>query len=368
MKFFEKLGPKKRSFYLGTAFVLLLFQTITSIPSKADGIVQGILSTGSKPSISTRLTIHEGGTTNIINALEPQKDFDIKVTVTDNDGIYNTVGGIKQLDIKMWYDQDGDDLNGEIMNTADQGTYVSKTSHNPQDYVKISWDRASGAILSGGGSTWELDLSKSIFPDTANETDPTFTFVFNLKIGKIAKEASNVHKWQIAAKVSDMDDHSDYRAFIKGTSLGLPMLFYGEVNVATNIVEWNRIDKGGEFNAHPKEVTGISYIANGYYDELIKADSAWANIVDPNQTVPRTSDATTPNSFALKTNTIDDAATSTVIPVNESNHKLRSNQPASNIETPVPTSNFLFIKLNETFHDSILYTGNITYGISNYIP
>jgi len=358
----KKTILKKNHLILISMVVFISLNCLIALAESSKSINNNISTTKNSPVTIQSICVYEPNSTFLAQALTPQKEYDIKVTVNDNDCIGNPDGGLDKLNIKLWYDKDGDDI---LLNPPDESVFNSYNSYNPQNSLKIKWVRGGTASLIGGGETWNLNQKKSILPNESNLNDTTFEFVFNIKIGKIAKEASSTNRWQIAAKITDVDGFESYKAFEKPTGFGLEMDFYGEMVMDTTTVDVNNLFTTNTNGEIVYEVKNISFISNSKFNKTVKADNFLVDINDYKNLLFRMHNADNKNTFALRANKVSNFNTSKILPLNKSNLVFDKDVSPSTSEKQKNENNFLYILLNKNFNKDIHYKGTIIYGINN---
>jgi hypothetical protein len=360
-----------KSFKKCSTLLLAIFMLATiispSVFASQTGAITGKFGTTTAP-VVTEILIHNAAaealptTTTVVPAsLTPQQEYDIKVTVTDTD----TIDELNNLVVKLWHDSDG--------NAHVESDFNSKTA-DTQTAAIITWTRSGNtAALTPGDTTWSL--VGSTLPTAFEGT--SFTFVFRVKIGKVATATTDNAKWQVAAKATDAGSLNGYRAYNVSETYGLPMDWYGETTVPQDHeVVWGSLTSGINFNADnakQRVFSGvdsnvISFIANGNYGEQVKAATSWTKVGggDP---VIRNADAEAENTFALAVDVVDtyDAGTAKTL---SASADFSTTQPrTTGVQTTEAGQNkddyYMFIKLNSSFPTGSVYSGAITFGIYN---
>lgn len=356
------------------------------------GSVTGIFGTTAAPEISA-ITVHaigEGapGTGEIVTTLTPQVEYDIKVVVSDQDGI----GDLQELKVLFFFDQHvgvNDPPWIGVTSTSDrnQGTHsfnywLGHTQH-PQTSFRVNWHRDSGVTLvpaynpttQGTVSTWQEIVVEDAVPVIPGEVAPeviSFEFVFRIKISKIARHtALDSTRWHIGALIKDEAGFEHYLA-----NLGYQMDFYGEIEktwiASHHKIDWGDIPTGIDYSdpkAWAKVQTEIAYRANGNYYQQVKSSPTWEP-ESGGQAATLSTDAAGTNEFALRAAVGGGAHTPAelagAVQLGESFTTLKDDGTAtSEVGHKVfHYQNTVFIKLNPVFEKNV-YTGTITYGIAN---
>lgn len=370
---------------------LLLPLPVLASPANS---VTGIFGTTAAPEISA-ITVHvvgdgDPGTGTVVTTLTPQVEYDIKVVVSDQDGI----GDLQELKVLFFLDQHVGVNNPPyygVTSTSErnQGThsfnYWLGHPNHPHASFLVNWHRDSGVTLvpaynpttQGTVSTWQQIVVEGAVPVIPGEVAPeetltSFEFVFRIKTSKIARHtALDSIRWHIGALIKDEAGFEHYLA-----SLGYQMDFYGEIEKtwipSYHKIDWGDIPTGIDFSdpkAWAKVQTEIAYRANGNYYQQVKSSQTWT-MEGSGHTATLTEDATDANQFALKAavggNTLNPADLGSAVLLSENFATLKDNGTAtSEIGFEVPYhQNQVFIKLNPVFEKGV-YTGVITYGIAN---
>ena len=228
-----------------------------------------------KPSIYSPIVIGQRNDEDVTFALTPNLTYDIKFSVSDEDGILNPDGGLNEIVVKLWYDENGNDILSErldVLAFGERRIFDNKSVLDPSNYVEIRWVRGGSARLRGGRNDWKLNLEKSVLPTQENINDTNFEFVFSLTIGKQAREASRKARWQIVAMVNDVDGHEDYRAYKYQAMIGVKMNYYCEVVVDSRMHHFSEFADELKISDVKRHVGGVDYLANYYHDTFYLID------------------------------------------------------------------------------------------------
>lgn len=360
------------------ALVLAIVFLISLVPATVfadepeehqSGEITGQFGTTTAPEV-TSIVIHNEGTEVVPTDLTPQQQYDIKVNVTNEDDIDE----LDELVVKLWFDSPG--------NAYEEGDFDSATA-DAQEVAVITWERSGNtAALTPGDTSWSLD--DQTLPESVDFDGTSFEFVFTITIGKVAKEtATQDNKWQLAAKVTDQGSLDHYLAYSVGEEYGLGMNWYGEIEVPdAHQVNWGSIPAGIDFDhvdAVKRVVSGesdeiITFIANGGYQEQVKADTTWNRASGDGPTeVTRNTDAAAENTFALAIDTTDtydgEAEGSSILLAADDFIGFRGGAPksATNEAGDEVSDYYMFIKLSDPFaaDNPSSYSGGITFGITN---
>ncbi len=337
---------------------------LTASPVFADeGDVTGSFGTAEVPQVISIL-IHDTGTTDEPGSLTPMQTYDIKVTVTKGEGL----GELDNLVVKLFADTAGNGLDQYTESNFDAAT-ADLTSA-----AVITWSKStnSAALDAGESESWALGTA-TLPPagDIDGEGDPTsFTFVFPLTIGKIARETDgDYYEWYLAAKVTDASALSEYGYFESTVPYKL-MNWYGEMTVPDDkVIDWGGLPAGTlstDDNASERLAFGMRYIANGGYMKTVKTDTVWT--ADPVGSVTLTENLqpTGLDEFYLRAYYMDSYALGVTLDADGQPVYMGGVASASTNEIGFVAANEnLWIALSTNMTIGRVYSGAIYYGIVN---
>ncbi len=355
---------KTRSNKFGLVLVLLALMVVTLPVLADDGDVTGTFGTSGTPEI-TSILIHDTGTTDEPGSLTPLETYDIKVTVSEADGL----GNLDSLDVKLFADTAGLGL--------DQYTEANFDNAAPdqQSAAMIHWDREtnSNTMYFDGSTSWVLGTATLPAPaDIDGEDDPTsFTFVFPLTIGKAAFETNeDYYEWYLGAKVTDGASISTYDYF-NGTTAYKTMNWYGEIAVPQDItVDWGNLPESTPFwyaDALERLNNIVIYNANGLFAMTAKTDTTWTGSPDGSVTLTETVFPTELDEFYIRTAYDGD------FNADHARALDADGQPVEISPTMNPTQeggyavteHTLWMSTSDNMTGGRVYTGTIYYGIAN---
>ena len=270
-------------------------------------------------------------------SMDPQVEYAVKVTVTDAD----TLEDISEVKVTIFYDSAGND-------TAAPG------SSDTQTCAIIIWTKAGGwSIDPSASTTWTLESGNCKTP-TMSET--TGDWWVHFKPGKVATESGGTEDWDIYAEATDAASNSadlyarDYE-----------MNWYGEITVNTASVDWGTVGLGSDFSANEQTGISVTYIANGSYNEQVKASSPWGSA--PNQVTLDASGSPGDGEFSLKA---DDSATlASAVLVSSAGYTTFDSGNQTSESGNVESANALWLKLGSTGVPDVTYSGTIYYQIAD---
>ena len=342
----------------------LLALVVVTLPVMADeGDVTGSFGTAGAPEISSIL-IHDTGTTDEPGSLTPMQTYDIKVTIAKAEGL----GYLDSLVVKLFADTAGNGLDQytESNFNAAIGDMISA--------AVITWSKSTNTAALDAGESESWALGTATLPsagDIDGEGDPTsFTFVFPLTIGKIARETDgDYYEWYLAAKATDASALSGYGYFESAVPYKT-MNWYGEMIVPDDkVIDWGGLPAGTlstDDRASERLAFGMRYIANGGYRMTAKTDTTWT--ADPEGSVTLTEDLqpTGLDEFYLRANYTSSYAGGVTLDADGQSVYMGGIGGASNDEQGFVSANEnLWIALSTNMTIGRVYSGAIYYGIVN---
>ena len=306
----------------------------------------------------TLVQLHDHGTTGTPAALTPRQTYDIKVTVSDADGL----GELESLLVKVYDDSTGSQNESEsVFNTV---------AVHEQHAVSMTWTRSTNSVVFNAAGSWSLGTSTLPSEEQLDGIDdPTsFTFIFPLTIGKVAHETSgDGYEWYVGARIADSEALTGYGHF-NGTYPYLNMNWYGEVSVPSNAaVNWGGLPAGATYSdANAKQALGgpVTYTANGDHAYTLKSSTSWT-AADLSEAVLDDDLSGDTDHFALKAWPSDDYNSAVQL------------DPAGNFVTlgavdggtadygQAIESYHFWIALSSAMTTPRVYSGTLTFGIAN---
>lgn len=343
-------GPKKLLALIGT-LVLVGAMLVPAAIFAADDTVTGTFSNNNVPSITSVILNDAAGSTPVIT-MTPQTAFDVKVLVTDADGLTD----LDTIEVKVWYDSDGgnpieSEFDAVVDGNAQTAIIITYTQGTP------TWELTEEA-----SSTWDLGTC------VEGTADSGTAFEFKFTVGKVATETLGGAKWQIAAKVTDDSAESNTWGATSYDTDYSDMVWYGEISGVSGIVDWGTVNPGMAIaEGDPSEETlgvTVNYIANGAYDEKVKTDATWPDSPDDtaDATLDEDGDSLASNAFSLKaddTNTLGSEVFVTAAGAAIDETGVQTLEAGDDVST-----NTLWLQLASTFIKDT-YTGTITYIIAD---
>jgi hypothetical protein len=360
--------------------ILVMMLTI-SVPSTAlaDGQVTGRINASERPEI-TKVEIRSVddyensgyGEGSVTTTLTPNMYYDIVVGMNE----LGTFDNLSKLDIKLWYDATGTsnaktkfDL---VPNVSADSNTVAQTSSTIQLSYDDDNDDAVVTLDNTSDNTWDLYGT-----DQPTVTATSGSFIFRIKIGRVATEAEsgNAPRWQVAAYAEDIYYVADYMAGATNT-----MNWYGETVVPdSHTIRWEDVEGGFNYTqsaAKEKVFTGegdneITYISNGDYSENVKVSTRWARSygTETATSVARINTLNTDNSFAIKFDKVDGYASGTAIAIDDTSGSVVTPTEVTGTitaESGLSRSDYyMYLATSNTFPQSSVYDGTIVFGIAN---
>ena len=325
------------------------------VPAATEVVVR----TGSTEApLITLVQVHDHGTTNTPAALTPRQTYDIKVTVSDADGL----GELDSLLVKVYDDSTGSQNESE-------NAFNTVAVHEGHA-VSMTWTRSTNSVVFNAVGSWSLGSSTLPSQEQLDGVDdPTsFTFIFPLTIGKVAHETSgDRYEWYVGARAADLGALTGYGHF-NGTYPYLNMNWYGEVSVPANAtVNWGGLPAGITYSdAGAGQALGgpVTYTANGDHAYTIKSSTSWT-AADMSEAILDDDLSGDSDHFALKAWPSDDYNSAVQL------------DPAGNFVTlgavdggtadyglAIDSYHF-WIALSNAMTTPRVYSGTLTFGIAN---
>jgi len=262
----------------------MLLTLVPALALAAEDSLTGTFACNATPSV-TSVTLTE-------TAMTPQTEYSVTVALSDADNLSD----LSTVVLKVWYDSDA--------GNPTEGEYDAATA-NTQTCAIITYTLSGDtfAIDPSASTTWSLGTCTALEAGEKSSTTGDCIFVFTP--GKVATETTGTDNWQVAAKATDSGSQT---GFDYDSTPGATMAWYGEVAVTPTSVDFGTLVAGTAFaDGTPQTVydaSGVNYIANGAYDEKVKASSDWSGAtLEPVEKAPASMTADT---FSLKA---DDTAT-----------------------------------------------------------
>lgn len=357
--------------------LLIIFSTVSPAHAGEDGPVVSSFSLNVPPAV-TGVTIYEDEALTIVPvSLTPTQTYWIKVSATDNDGLHD-LESVKAVLAVGSFEADLEELH--------------RTGFSAKSYSEQTWLAETNSITNAWeGSTWSGGVSSAHPLPTAaqlaaNSSSYSYEFVFRVTIGKVAQETSSVYeRWHIAALATDSAGNHGLANFSKDGVFGLPMNWYGEIQVpADSYIDWGEVQAGMQFTDTRAEAqallnitegtikTPITYYCNGGYKTGVKSPASWLTWENANNSrlTLRNTHANASDTFSVKAagTRVDNPYTSPYafsLP-EDGTSALIATTPLSTDDTGLVTvSPLLYLSLSSTITDPGTYTGVINLVIAN---
>ncbi len=330
--------------------------------AQEEGEITGFFSNSPPPTMNN-VEIFEAGTDTVPETLTPQQEYDIKVTVGNQDGI----GRLESLVVKPF------------MNTTSSGAKDQHTEEvfDAASQFVITWDAGGDVTHNRPGTSWALN--DYTVPDESNDEELEFTFVFTIKISRIANETYRftghptgwLYVWYFGAKVKNDAGLTAYGHFDHGQRTHFDMNWYGEIAVPSeHTVDWGSLPQGTNFaDDGAEQPLGASLIhycnSNIGHEKTVKAETSWKT-EDEEHSVTLVEDLSgTTDSFALKAQLVGNFELAHLFladgePVVLATTSMITNEAGSGF-----SNSALWLALSPTMTCGRIYSGSITYGIRN---
>ena len=233
----------------------MLLALVPTVPLAGEDSLTGTFTVNAPPSV-TSVTLTE-------TAMTPQTEYSVTVAVSDADNLDD----LNTVILKVWYDSDA--------GNPTEGDYDGAAA-NTQTCATITYTLSGDtfAIEPSASTTWSLGTNTPF--DAGEKSSTTGDCVFVFTPGKVATQTTGSANWQVAAKATDSGSQT---GFNYDATPGATMAWYGEVSVNPTSLDFGTLVAGTTFaGCTPQTVydtSGVNYIANGAYDEKVKASSPW---------------------------------------------------------------------------------------------
>lgn len=317
-----------------------------------EGGVGGTFSNNNAPSITSVQLWNVSGPAEV-TAMTPQVEFDVRVKVTDVDGLTD----FTTIVVKIYKDTDA---------SADV-TEFNAESADTKNCAIITWTQ-SGDLFSidpSASTTWGFTEGDCV----TGTADSVTAFQFKFTVGKVATEAAGAEAdcWRAAALVTDDSADTDFDFDVSDNS----MAWYGFINTNSGTVTWGSGDPilpGVDFEGTGSAATvsqTINYISNGYYDQQIKSAAAtWSGAPSGTATLDDDAACSVADHFGLKADDDDNYADAVLVKYNATYNAIATDGEQTVEDGADEATNTIWIKLASTFAKAT-YTGTITYIIVN---
>jgi hypothetical protein len=226
-----------------------------------------------------------------VDAMDPQQDYWVKVTVTAK----NKLSQLQSVQATLFYDATGTD--------------TAPTTPDTHTCAIFTWTASTDAFTFDAGTTttWDSDPAKCHRP--ASLSDTTGDWRFHFVPGKVAEE-NTVGHWA-AQGLATRNPSSTGELYVRNKDMN----WFGEVTVS-GVVDWGTVQLGLAYDddpPNPQVVAHVIYIANGDYSQNIKSTD-WEN-AGATETVTLNESGTpgAEGEFALKANAGSDLGDAQVV-------------------------------------------------------
>jgi len=276
-------------------------------------------------------------------AMDPQVEFNVKVTVTDN----NTLDDLSTITVTIFYDAGGAYLVGDVPVAGHTQTAAILT------WTNLAIDTWEIDANSGAG-TWSIVSANCALPADLTAVS-SGTFEFHFIPGKVATETITPDKWHIYAEADDgtIDTHALAQE-------GRTMDWYGEITAVSANVGFGTVALGSAET--PSTAVSATYIANGAYDEQVKASSPWTGGTTP-VTALTLNITGNPGEAQFSLDADDDATIIGAVQVLSASYTPIDITGTITEEAGDTVSNNLWLSLGSSGIPDQLYTGTIYYKI-----
>jgi len=330
------------SIAVALALVMALMPTVAL--AAEEGTSTGSFTLGNAlPIVNTVALWDTAGTPAAATAMTPQMEYNVKVNVTDT----NTLGTLQTVTVTIFYDLNGTYDAGDVPVAGNVQTAAILT------WTNVEPDPNTWTIdgVSGGGS-WSIVSGSCVEPTLG---DSTGDFEFHFIPGAVATETDATSRWHIYAEAADGtgtdDNYQDNRT----------MNWYGEVTNVTGAVGFGSVALGST-NTVSTSAVSVTYIANGAYNEQVKAMTPWVGQTSATELTLNTDGTPGAAEFSLKADDDDTVADAVQVTAAYLTFDTGTITPeAGNIEA----DNHLWLSLGASGIPAEEYQGTIYYLIAN---
>lgn len=329
---------------ISVALALLVALVPTVALAADEGSTTGSFSMGnSAPTIGT---ISVGA-----DPMVPQAEWTtITVPVTD----LNNLSDVDVVEVTLFFDAGDTDPAAPVAGVVDT-------------VAILTWTRGGSpwTIDQGAGTSWAIDDTGSSAGSDAATTD---NWVFNVKVGKIAREAAGgatFDGWDIYAEATDASAGTG-DAFKRDVG----MSWYGEIFALTGGPVGFPAMSLDDDDIQCTGAVSVTYIANGTYYQKIKTDSgtpgeAWWIGDTPANTVALSEAAPPPGAGEMVLQADDDATIADAVQVLASSYTTFDTGAITAEGGDAEPNNYLWLSLGATGIVADTYSGTIYYQIDN---
>lgn len=334
-------------------FLVALLLLVATMPSLAvfaaeTGTSFGSFTVGGEaPQITDFQTYSNATCTTVATNFTPQVTYYAKVTVDDA----NNLSDILEVKVKIYYDAD----TSSPANEADISQGMTQTA------AIMTWTRTTGTGLwtidAGTPTTWAIIPTSCALPESMDAT--TGDWIFAFKVGKVATESLGTAGWELHARVTDGTFYT-HGSYLRGKQV----LWYGQMTVNTDNVDFGVVNLGTGFGADVNKVTGISVtmISNGDFAGNGAVSEMWNGSNPDNIAIyDETGVCANANEFSLMTWGVDDFSKAVLITLDGANVMNNDQTSEDGLERDTITA---WLKLSNTFPNDT-YTGTVFYKIVN---
>jgi len=242
------------SIAVALALVMALMPTVALAAEDTAG---GTFTLGNAAPESVTVALWDtAGTPAAATAMDPQVEFNVKVTVTDD----NYLDDLSTITVTIYWDADGTYSTGTRPGAGNVNNAAILT------WTNLATDTWEIDAVSGAGS-WSIVSGNCAVPGDLT-TLTTGTFEFHFIPGAVATETTGAEEWHIYAVAEDKD-----AATSDGYQEDRTMNWYGELAISEATIAFGSVTLGVVDEPSPNFV--LTNIANGDYKLNLKASATW---------------------------------------------------------------------------------------------
>ena len=328
---------------ISVALALLLALMPTVALAAEEGTSTGSFTAGNSVPESVTVALWDTAGPAEATAMTPQMEYNVKVDVTDD----NEMDDLSTVTVTIFYDADGTYAAEDVPVVGHTQTASILT------WTNLETDTWTMDAVSEAGS-WSI-VSGSCVPPSMTAT--TGTFEFHFIPGKVATETDATSKWHIYAEADDGtgtdDNYQDNRT----------MNWYGEVTSVTGAVSFGSVALGSTDTISTSAVNA-TYIANGAYDEQVKAMTPWVGQTSATELTLDITGSPGAAEFSLKADD-DNTLAGAVQVLSAAYTAIDETGILTDEDGDTPVDNYLWLSLGDSGIPAEEYQGTIYYLIAN---
>ena len=330
---------------IAAALVVLLLAAMPVAFADEEGTTTGSFTADNAAPTITSVEVIPAGGGAAVASMTPGTSYKAKIVANDN----NTVEDIDQVRVAIVFDS----------SDADPGTDPGEAG-NTQTLACLKWVKSPEAWSispTGGDTTWSTTAISCTKPSDMDLTTGTWEFYFT--VGNVATEGlggADNDGWDLFGEVVDEDGDVEM-----WDDRDLAMDWRGEIKDVTASVSFGTVVLGSSNTVCTSGVSA-TYIANGAYDEQVKAQTPWTGQTSGTTLTLDTAPPPSAAEFSLKAD--DDATIADAVQVLSAAYTAIDETDTITGETgDTQANNYLWLSLGSSGIPAEEYQGIIYYKI-----